>query len=71
MVLMILYAFGITAIGYFTSMFIYILVTMMTLSDKRSKRAVVVYVVGAMGFCFFLNWVFGVFYIMMPNTPLW
>lgn len=71
MVLMILYALGITRIGYFITTFFYILITMITLTDKRNKKTVVIYAVCSLCFCLFLQWAFGVFYIMMPNTPLW
>ena len=69
--LMLLYALGITRIGYFTSTFIYTLATMIMLTDKRNKKTIIIYTVGTLGFCFFLGWAFSVFYVLMPNTPLW
>ena len=69
--LMLLYALGITRIGYFTSTFIYTLATMVILTDKRNKKTIIIYAVGTLVFCFFLGWAFHVFYVFMPNTPLW
>ncbi|MDR1931784.1 MAG: tripartite tricarboxylate transporter TctB family protein [Spirochaetales bacterium] len=71
MVLMVLYVLGITRVGYFTSMYIYLLVTIIFLTNKRNRKAIILYAAGILIFCFFLKWVFDIFYVMMPNTPLW
>jgi hypothetical protein len=71
MLAMVVYTLGITRIGYFTSMFVYLFVTMLTLTNKRNVKAIIIYAFGSFCFCLFLKWAFDVFYIMMPNTPLW
>lgn len=68
--LMIFYAYGITTVGYFTSTYIYSIISILLLTDQRTWKAIAVYAVGLVGFCYLLYLCFDVFQVMMPNTPL-
>jgi len=70
MLLMILYAYGITKIGYFTSTYIYSFISVMLLTNSRTWKSVLIYAVGLIAFCYCLYLGYGVFKVMMPNTPL-
>jgi len=69
-VLMIVYSFGITKIGYFTSTFILSWISLIMLSGQKTKKDIIKYAVFAVVFCLFLFVMFQIMGVYLPNTPL-
>lgn len=69
-VLMIVYSFGITKIGYFTSTFVLSWISLIMLSGQKTKKDIIKYAVFAVVFCLFLFVMFQVMGVYLPNTPL-
>jgi hypothetical protein len=70
MLAMLLYSVGISSVGYFVTTFVYLLFMILILTDDRSKKAIIKYVVGTIGFVVLLWAVFDVFNIFLPNSWL-
>lgn len=69
-VLMIVYSFGITKIGYFTSTFVLTWISLVILSGQKQKKDIIKYAVFAVVFCLFLYLMFQLMGVYLPNTPL-
>lgn len=69
-VLMIVYSFGITKIGYFTSTFVLSWISLVILSGQKQKKDIIKYAVFAVVFCLFLYLMFQLMGVYLPNTPL-
>lgn len=69
-VLMIVYSFGITKIGYFTSTFVLTWISLVMLSGQKQKKDIIRYAVFAVVFCLFLYLMFQLMGVYLPNTPL-
>ena len=69
-ILMIIYSFGITKIGYFTSTFILSWIALIMLSGQKTKKDLVKYAVFSVVFCVFLYFMFQLMGVYLPNTPL-
>ena len=69
-VLMIVYSFGITKIGYFTSTFVLSWIALVMLSGQKQKKDIVKYAVFSVVFCLFLFAMFQIMGVYLPNTPL-
>ena len=68
--LMIVYSFGITKIGYFTSTFILSWISLTMLSGQKTKKDIVKFAIFSVIFCLFLFLMFKVMSVYLPNTPL-
>lgn len=69
-ILMIIYSFGITKIGYFTSTFVLTWISLLMLSGQKTKKDLVKYAVFSVVFCVFLYFMFQLMGVYLPNTPL-
>ena len=69
-ILMIVYSFGITKIGYFTSTFVLTWISLLMLSGQKTKKDLVKYAVFSVVFCVFLYFMFQLMGVYLPNTPL-
>lgn len=66
----LVYCFGITKVGYFSSTFAFSLVMMLVLTDKRSAKSAGIYAAGSLLFCVALYFLFQFMQVYMPKTPL-
>ena len=66
----VIYCFGITKIGYFTSTFVFVFVMITTLADNRTFKRVLIYCLGSLAFCVLLYFMFDLMQVYMPVTPL-
>ena len=69
-ILMIVYSFGITKIGYFTSTFVLSWISLVMLSGNKAKKDIGKYALFSVVFCGFLYAMFQIMGVYMPNTPL-
>ena len=76
-VAMVLFGFGMSKVGFYTSTFLYLAISLCVLSLDRSsgwKRKLMVYgkyALGSLVFTCCLSQVMKIFNIFLPNTPLW
>lgn len=66
----LLYSFGITKVGYFTSTFLFLLVMLLMLSEERKAKDIGKFAVFSLIFNVALYYLFQVMSVYMPNTPL-
>ena len=69
-VMIFVYAFGITAIGYFTSTFVFMWAMLVLLGGTKELKAIVKYGAFSIVFCVVLYFMFKVMSVYLPNTPL-
>lgn len=69
-VMIFVYAFGITAIGYFTSTFVFMWVMLVLLGGSKEVKTIVKYGAFSVVFCVALYFMFKVMSVYLPNTPL-
>lgn len=69
-VMMFLYAWGIIKVGYFTVTFVYLMVSLVILSDSKGWKNILKYFVFTTCFTVGLNFVFKIFNVFLPKTPL-
>ncbi len=69
MALLVLYAYGMTKVGYFTSTYLFSLISLILLTDNRSWKRIAIYAAALLVFCYLLYLGYGVFHVMMPNSP--
>lgn len=67
---MVLYCYGITNVGYFTSTTLFMFAMLAALAPKRGWKAVCAYLAGSAAFNVLLFYLFRAMKVFMPNTPL-
>lgn len=68
--LTVFYCFGISNIGFYTTTYVYTLVTLLLLADRRTPPAIVAYAAGSLVFCIAIYGLFQVMKVYLPVTPL-
>ena len=66
----IFYCYGIANVGYYTCTFIYALLMIVCLAEKKDVKHILAYAAGSLVFCVFLSVLFDLIQIYMPHTPL-
>lgn len=66
----LLYSFGITKVGYFTSTFLFLLAMLLMLSEERKPKDIGKFAAFSLVFNVALYYLFQVMSVYMPNTPL-
>ncbi len=69
-VMTLFYCYGINNIGYFTSTFLFLTITMIVLLDVLSWKSIVKCSAFSLVFCIALKFMFDLMLVYMPNTPL-
>jgi hypothetical protein len=69
-ILTIFYTLGITNIGYFTTTFLYLNVSLIILSGRKTPKYIVMFLAFTLLFCVGLYGAFKVFQVFLPNSPL-
>lgn len=63
------YCLGISSIGFYSTTYVFTVVMLVLLTDKRDPAHVVGYLVGGIVFCLFLFWLFQMMQVYLPHTP--
>ena len=66
----LLYSFGFTKVGYFTSTFLFLLAMLLMLSEERKPKDIGNFAAFSLVFNVALYYLFQVMSVYMPNTPL-
>ncbi len=67
---MIAYTYGISNVGYLTCTALFAFIMLMVLSEQRTVKRVIIYIIGTIAFCALLYFLFRLMKVYMPNTPL-
>jgi hypothetical protein len=67
-VMMVVYVFGMTHIGFFTTTFFYLTITLCMLTSTKDIKGIVKYSAGSLAFTAVLYFIFDKFYVYLPNT---
>ena len=64
----LVYAFGFTKVGFFTSTFIYLTISLCVFAGTKEPKTIIKYAIGSLAFTGFLFFIFDMFSVFLPNT---
>ena len=67
-VMMLLYVIGMSTLGFFTTTFLYFLISLVVLSATKEKKAIIQYTIATLAFTVCLYFILDAFNIFLPNT---